>query len=62
MTLGEVKRFMEKPVLYDGEEYILKACIMFLHPVTFEFNYSGEIVSVKTRTVMRVPIDKINYK
>lgn len=59
MTLGEVKRHMNKRVLYDGDLYTLRACRMFLDPIRLEFRYSAEIVSVKTNTVICVPLDKI---
>ena len=59
MTLGEVKRFMNKRVLYDGDSYVLCACRLFLDPVYHEFKYSAEIVSVKTNAVMIVPLEKI---
>lgn len=59
MTLAEVKRTMGKRVTYDGDEYFLRACRMFLDPVRFEFGYSAEIVSVKTNTVICAPLNKI---
>ena len=62
MTLREVKQFMDKTVVYDGDEYTLKACLMFLNPTTAEFSYSGEIVSIKTKSVRRVPLKDIHCR
>lgn len=59
MTLGEVKRFLNKTVLYDGDLYVMRACVLFLDNIYGEFCYSAEIVSIKTNTVMRVPLEKI---
>ncbi len=62
MTLGEVKRHLNKTVIYDGNEYIFKACKLFLDPVHREFKYSAELTSVKTNAGMCVPLNKIITK
>ena len=62
MTLNEVKLFMEKTVVCDGEEYILKGCLLFLNPSTHKFDYSAKIVSKKTNTVYWELLEKIEGK
>ncbi len=62
MTLGEVKRFMEKTVILDGEEYILKGCMLFMNPTTYKFDYSVKIVSKRTNTVYWERLEKIEGK
>lgn len=62
MTLTEVKKNMEKTVLYDGDPYRLTACRMFIDPITKRFAYGGELVSMRTNTVIHAPLDKIKEK
>lgn len=62
MTLGEVKRNLNKVVVYDGDEYIFKACRLFLDDIYGEFKYSAELASVKTRAWMHAPLEKIYAK
>lgn len=62
MTLGEVKRYLNKVVVYDGDEYVFKACRLFLDEIHHEFKYSAELASVKTRCLICVPLEKVEKK
>lgn len=62
MELSEIKKNMNKTVLYDGGEYILKACRLFLDHARPEFKYSAELVSKKTNTLISVPIASVKIK
>lgn len=62
MTLDAVKKNMGRLVLYDGDSYRLTACRMFIDPITKRFAYGGELVSVKTNTVIHAPLDKIKER
>jgi hypothetical protein len=59
MTLGEVKRFLNKKITYDGDPYMFQGCLLFLDEVHGEYRYSAKITSIKTRCVMWVPLEKI---
>lgn len=51
MNISQVKRNLERMVLYNGSEYILKACII-RKDVTGRFYYQAEIKDTKASSAL----------
>lgn len=62
MNISEVKRNLERTVLYNGTEYILKGCIIRQN-ITGQFYYQAEIKDSKADSSLIITeLDKINEK
>ena len=57
MNISEVKRNLERTVLYNGAEYILKGCIIRRN-TTGRFYYQAELMDTKAKTAL----DKIDER
>lgn len=62
MNISEVKRNLERVVLYNGAEYILKGCIIRRN-TTGRFYYQAELADTKAKSSLIVTaLDKIDER
>lgn len=62
MNISEVKRNLERTVLYNGAEYILKGCIIRQN-TTGQFYYQAELADTKAKSSLIVTaLDKIDER
>lgn len=62
MNISEVKRNLERTVLYNGAEYILKGCIIRRN-TTGRFYYQAELMDTKAKSSLIVTaLDKIDER
>lgn len=62
MNISEVKRNLERIVLYNGAEYILKGCIIRRN-TTGQFYYQAELMDTKAKSSLIVTaLDKIDER
>lgn len=62
MNISEVKRNLERIVLYNGAEYILKGCIIRRN-ITGQFYYQAELMDTKAKSSLIVTaLDKIDER
>ncbi len=54
MNISEVKRNLERTVLYNGTEYILKGCIIRRNTTTGQFYYQAELADAKAKSSLIV--------
>lgn len=63
MNISEVKRNLERTVLYNGAEYILKGCIIRRNTTTGRFYYQAELMDTKAKSSLIVTaLDKIDER
>lgn len=62
MNISEVKRNLERVVLYNGAEYVLKGCIIRRN-TTGRFYYQVELMDIKAKSSLIVTaLDKIDER
>lgn len=52
MNISEVKRNLERKVLYNGAKYILKGCIIRRGIITGKFYYQAEIKDLNANSAL----------
>lgn len=62
MNISEVKRNLERVVLYNGAEYVLKGCIIRRN-TTGRFYYQVELMDIKAKgSLIVTALDKIDER
>lgn len=62
MNISEIKRNLERIVLYNGAEYILKGCIIRRNTMG-RFYYQAELMDTKAKSSLIVTaLDKIDKR
>lgn len=63
MNISEVKRNLERTVLYNGAEYILKGCIIRRNTTGRFYYYQAELMDTKAKSSLIVTaLDKIDER
>lgn len=63
MNISEVKRNLERTVLYNGAEYVLKGCIIRRNTTGRCFTYQVELMDTKAKSSLIVTaLDKIDER
>lgn len=59
MELSEIKRYMHKAVTYDGNEYKLKQCVLWLDENKGKFRYSLVLADKSGYHTVTAPMEKV---
>ena len=60
MEISEVKKSFLTNVMYDGSEYRLLSCVLWLDKKERRYRYSCELQDVKSKSsVIRVPMERV---
>jgi len=59
MKISEVKRAVNKPVIYENSKYILTACILRKDKLN-RFVYSAELKDMKANSIVIVKLEDVN--
>lgn len=59
MMLSEVKKFMHKPVMYNGSVYTLNSCVLWLDEKNNKFKYSLVLIDKNKNSTIDVLMEKV---
>lgn len=59
MKPTEIKKHLLKPVMYEGTQYIMTECILWVDPIKRKLRYSCTLLDKSKNCTVRAAVEKV---